>query len=41
MSDGLTRGKGQTYSVWPQMVELDEWVDFVKRQISIQNRGEF
>lgn len=40
-SEGLPCGKGRTYSVWSQRVELSEWVDFVKRQIPIQNRGDF
>lgn len=40
-SEGLPCGKGQTYSVWSQRVELSEWVAFVKRQIPIQNRGDF
>lgn len=31
-------GKGGQSSVWSQRVELSEWVDFVTRQIPIQNR---
>lgn len=27
--------------MWPPMVERDKRVSFIKRQISIQNRGEF
>ena len=34
-------GKGGHSSVWSQRVELSEWVDFVTRQIPIQNRGGF
>ena len=34
-------GKGGHSSVWSQRVELSEWVDFVMRQIPIQNRGGF
>ena len=34
-------GKGGHSSVWSQGIELSEWVDFVTRQIPIQNRGGF
>lgn len=34
-------GKGGHSSVCSQRVELSEWVDFVMRQIPIQNRGGF
>lgn len=38
---GLPYGKEQACSVWPQRVEVDQWADFVRRQIPVQNRGEF
>ena len=38
---GCQVGKGGHSSVWSQRVELSEWVDFVTRQIPIQNRGGF
>ena len=41
VSEGCQVGKGGHSSVWSQRVELSEWVDFVTRQIPIQNRGGF